>query len=76
MCTFFLFFSEYARIIAGNSIEALFHSGCDGQFAPEILTDVHFGRSHNISVQVYTGSSSSNIKIKFAILKKGLTSGW
>ncbi|KAL9953497.1 hypothetical protein ACROYT_G040920 [Oculina patagonica] len=73
--------SEYARITDGNSTEVLYHHGCAGSFAPEILTCVRFGSSNNISVEVYRTSSSSSIKIKFAILKKGLKSaimvwGW
>lgn len=68
-------FSEYARITDGNSTEVLYHRGCDGSFAPEIFTDVQFGLSNNISVQVYTEGLRRGIKIKFAILKNGLTSG-
>ena len=44
-------------------------------FAPEILADVPFGISNSISIQVYMQSYGSGIKMKFAILKKGLTSG-
>ena len=44
-------------------------------FAPEILADVPFGVSDNISIQVYTQSYGNSIKMKYAILKEGLTSG-
>lgn len=44
-------------------------------FAPEILADVPFGLSENISIQVYTQSNGSSIRLKFAILKTGLKSG-
>ena len=44
-------------------------------FAPEILADVSFGLSNNISIQIYTQSYGNGIKMKYAILKKGLTSG-
>lgn len=44
-------------------------------FAPEILADVQFGLSNNISIQVYTQSYGNSIKIKYAILKEGLASG-
>ena len=44
-------------------------------FAPEILVDVPFGLSNNISIQVYTQSYGNSIKMKYAILKEGLTSG-
>ncbi|KAL9986057.1 hypothetical protein ACROYT_G000123 [Oculina patagonica] len=71
---------EFAKIIDGNGTEVLYHFGC-ASFAPEILADVAFGLSSNISIQVNTKSQDSSIKIKFAILKKGLTSailvsGW
>ncbi|KAL9986055.1 hypothetical protein ACROYT_G000121 [Oculina patagonica] len=72
--------SEYAKIIDGNGTEVLDHFGC-ASFAPEILADVAFGLSSNISIQVNTDRLDSSIKIKFAILKNGLTSalpvlGW
>ncbi|XP_078364332.1 uncharacterized protein LOC144648698 isoform X1 [Oculina patagonica] len=72
--------SEFVKIINGNGTEVLYHLGCD-TFAPEILADVPFGLSKNISIKVYTQSYGSSIKMKFAILKKGLTaaipvSGW
>ena len=44
-------------------------------FAPEILADVPFGVLNNISIQVYTQSYGNSIKMKYAILKEGLTSG-
>ena len=44
-------------------------------FAPEILADVPFGLSNNISIQVFTQSYGNSIKMKYAILKKGLASG-
>jgi len=44
-------------------------------FAPEILADVQFGLSNNISIQVYTQSYGNSIKMKYAILKEGLASG-
>ena len=58
----------------GNGTEVLYHLGCPS-FVPEILADVSFGISKNISIQVYTQASGSSIKMKFAILKNGLTSG-
>ena len=44
-------------------------------FAPEILADVPFGPSNDISIQVFTQSYGNSIKMKYAILKKGLASG-
>ena len=70
----FLCFSEFTKVTDGNGTDVLYHYGCV-TFAPEILLDVHFGHSNNISIQVHTSSSSSSIKIKFAILKQSLTSG-
>ncbi|KAL9986065.1 hypothetical protein ACROYT_G000134 [Oculina patagonica] len=70
---------ESAKIIDGNGTEVLHHLGCVS-FAPEIL-EVPFGVSKNISFQVYTQNSGNSVKMKFTILKKGLTSailvlGW
>ena len=44
-------------------------------FAPEILGDVPFGVSKNISIQIYTLKYGNSIKMKYAILKEGLASG-
>ena len=44
-------------------------------FAPEILADVPFGLSNNISIQVFTQSYGNSVKMKYAILKEGLASG-
>ncbi|XP_022786238.1 uncharacterized protein LOC111326491 isoform X2 [Stylophora pistillata] len=73
--------SDYVKITDGNGTDVLYHKGCNEKFAPEILFDVHFGSSDNISIQVYTSSSSSSIKIEYGILRQSLTSavvvsGW
>ena len=68
-------FSDYTKITDGNGTEVLYHNGCNDKFAPEILFDVHFGLSNNISIQVYTSGSSSSIKIEYAILRQSLSSG-
>lgn len=68
-------FSDYTKITDGNGTEVLYHNGCNEKFAPEILFDVHFGLSNNISIQVYTYGSSSSIKIEYAILRQSLSSG-
>ena len=44
-------------------------------FAPEILADVSFGLSNHISIQVFTQSYGNSVRMKYAILKKGLASG-
>ena len=44
-------------------------------FAPEILADVPFGLSNSISIQIFTQSYGNSVKMKYAILKKGLGSG-
>ena len=44
-------------------------------FATENLLDVQFGSSGNISVQVYLENAQSSLKIKFAVLKNGISSG-
>ena len=68
------YFSEFVKIIDGIGTEVLYHLGCVS-FAPEILADVPFGLSNNISIQVYTQSYGNSIKMKYAILKEGLASG-
>ena len=67
-------FSEFVKIIDGNGTEVLYHLGCMS-FAPEILADVPFGVSKNISIQIYTLKYGNSIKMKYAILKEGLASG-
>ena len=66
--------SEFVKIINGNGTEVLYHLGCVS-FAPEILADVPFRLSENVSIKVYTQRYGSSIKINFAILKNGLKSG-
>ena len=44
-------------------------------FSPEILADVQFGLSNNISIEVNIQSYNNSIKMKYAILKEGLASG-
>ncbi|KAJ7356076.1 DNA replication complex GINS protein PSF1 [Desmophyllum pertusum] len=71
---------ENVRITDGTATQVFYHRGCDS-ITPEILSDVIFGLSNNITVQLITWNIRRSIKIKFAILKKGLTSailvsGW
>ena len=70
----FHFHSEHAKITNGNGTDVLYHRGC-APFATENLMDVQFGRSTNIAIQTYMGSLQSSVKIKFGILKKGISSG-
>ena len=44
-------------------------------FSLEVLADVSFGVSNNISIQAYSERPGNTIKMKFTILKKGLKSG-
>ncbi|XP_073249655.1 neurotrypsin-like [Porites lutea] len=72
--------SEYVKIIDGGGTEVLNQKGCL-PFTTENLLDVQFGSSGNISIQVYLGNTQSSVKIKFAILKNGISSalplsGW
>ena len=62
------------KIVNGYGNEVLYHLGCVS-FAPEILADVPFGLSNNVSIQVFTESYGNSLKLKYAILKKGLGSG-
>ena len=70
----FFEFSGFVKIIDGNGTEVLYHPGCVS-VAPEILADVPFGLSNNISIQVYSQNYGNSIKMKYAILKEGLASG-
>ena len=71
---FISFCSEFLNITNGNGIDILYHQGCV-PFATENLLDVQFGRSKNIYIQTYLGSSQSSVKVKFGILKEGISSG-
>ena len=62
------------KIIDGGGTEVLNQKGCV-PFTTENLLDVQFGSSGNISIQVYLGNTQSNVKIKFAIMKNGISSG-
>ena len=62
------------KIIDGGGTEVLNQKGCV-PFTTENLLDVQFGSSGNISIQVYLGNTQSSVKIKFAILKNGISSG-
>ena len=62
------------KIIDGGGTEVLNQKGCV-PFTTENLLDVQFGSSGNISIQVYLGNTQSSVKIKFAIMKNGISSG-
>ena len=62
------------KIIDGGGTEVLNQKGCV-PFTTENLLDVQFGSSGNISIQVYLGNTQSRVKIKFAIMKNGISSG-
>ena len=62
------------KIIDGGGTEVLNQKGCV-PFITENLLDVQFGSSGNISIQVYLGNTQSSVKIKFAIMKNGISSG-
>ena len=62
------------NITNGNGTDVLYHQGCL-PFATENLLDVQFGRSKNIYIQTFLRSSQSGIKVKFGILKQGISSG-
>ena len=55
-------------------MEVLNQTGCV-PFTTENLLDVQFVSSGNISIQVYLENTRSSVKIKFAILKNGISSG-
>ena len=62
------------KIIDGGGTEVLNQKGCV-PFTTENLLGVQFGSSGNISIQVYLGNTQSSVKIKFAIMKNGISSG-
>jgi len=62
------------KIIDGFGSGLLHHPGCS-PFFPEVLADVSFGLSNDISIQGYTDRPGNTIMMQFAILKKGLKSG-
>ena len=73
-CVSLLLCSQYVKITDGDGTDVLYHRGCV-PFATENLLDVQFGLSNNISVETYLGSAQSSVKIKFAVLKNGISSG-
>ena len=62
------------KISDGTGTEVFNQRGCV-PFITENLLDVQFGSSGNISVQVYLGNAQSRVKMKFAIVKKGISTG-
>ena len=70
----YIYHSEYVKITDGVGTEVFHHQGCV-PFAKENLLDVQFGSSGNISVQVCLGNNQSSVKIKFAVLTNGISSG-
>ena len=62
------------KITDGGGTVVLNQKGCV-PFTTENLLDVQFASSGNISIQVYLGNTQSSVKIKFAILKNGVSSG-
>ena len=66
------------KIIDGEGTEVLNQDGC-WLFNTETLLDVQFGSYGNISIQMALGSTrgstQSSVRIQFAVLKNGISSG-
>lgn len=62
------------KIIDGEGTEVLNQDGCR-PFNTETWLDVRFGSYGNISIQMAFGSNRSRVKIQFAVLKNGISSG-
>ena len=66
------------KIIDGEGTEVFNQGGC-WRFSTETLLDVQFGSYGNISIQLALGSTlgstRSSVRIQFAVLKNGISSG-
>ena len=68
------FHSEYLKIIDGNGITVFSRYGYSS-VTQKSFTEVSFGNSGNITVQIYLRRSYSNFKLQFGILIQGLQFG-
>ena len=69
-----LFYSEYIKVMDGSGATVLIRYGYSS--TPEKpFTEVYFGNSKNITVQVYLYGSYSNARLQFGIVQHGLQSG-
>ena len=71
---FSLFYSEYIKIMDGSGATVFIRYGYSS--TPEKpFTEVYFGNSKNITVQVYLFGRNSNARLQFGIVQHGLQSG-
>ena len=71
---FSLFYSEYIKVMDGSGATVLIRYGYSS--TPEKpFTEVYFGNSKNITVQVYLFGGNSNARLQFGIVQHGLQSG-
>ena len=71
---FSLFYSDYIKVMNGSGATVLIRYGYSS--TPEKpFTEVYFGNSKNITVQVCLYGSYSNARLKFGIVQHGLQWG-
>ena len=68
------FYSEYIKIIDGSGTTVLVRYGYSST-PQKAFTEVSFGNSENITVQIYLYNSYSTAMLQFGILQHGLLSG-
>ena len=71
---FSLFYSEYVKIMDGSGATLLIRYGYSST-PQKPFTEVSFGNSENITVQVYLYGSYSNVRLQFGIVQQELQSG-
>ena len=71
---FSLFYSEYIKVMDGSGATVFIRYGYSS--TPEKpFTEVYFGNSKNITVQVCLFGRNSNARLQFGIVQHGLQSG-
>ena len=71
---FSLFYSEYIKVMDGSGATVLIRYGYSST-PQKPFTEVYFGNSKNITVQMYLYGSYSNARLQFLIVQEGLQSG-
>lgn len=66
--------SEYVRILGGDGTVEFYQTGCVSS-SHGSLVEVPFGKSDNITINIFLRELKSLIGIQFVVLRNGLNSG-
>lgn len=66
--------SEYLRILNGNGSVILSQYGYSSA-AQTTFLEADFGKTNNITLQVYLSNYNSRFKLQYGIMKQGIQSG-